>query len=1348
MVEQLREAELRDAVKAGERIDATAGLGVRRHEQAKAGGDTTGPRGLELRRPGHIPPFLFAAYQRQRLGEPDGSRDLLDYRAFELLSLLARTTLFKDPVEAGKRPSVEDRAADKRLAELKLDEGGIAPVDADVILNTLCWMADCLADPRASPECEPLLRRGLQLVGCRIVRIGSNAPLDLANLKLPFPVSFIGCVFDVPLMVNESEMISLDLSGSALPGLEARGLRTTGGVHLRRTTVISPVSFSGARIGGIFDASDALITQMQEVPWRQVEDADHGVLNLSKAVIHNEVLLERTRVWGGLSMRGAEAHRSVFLTGAVVASPLAVLEKWAYDVLSEPRVGKIKDEAVRERLEGFRDRHQRFGAYDKNLAKFELHDPFLPTHTAKHPKSSDVQRDKPRRDVEAMVDLECVVGSDWSDRSLEIILTESLRARTNAIRADGLKIVGNLFAEHLQAHGRVRLKSADISGSVRLSGATLRSGDETRTALLDPIADFLKSLDEPLKTLAVIVELQKIVTLRTWTGHAIDRPAKFVAQDYALDMREVLIGGDVSFMPGEQTPLSDTGEPPLTRGRPAAHRPAELHGVVSLGGASVRGSVYASNARFEWKPAHDDRVVQDPGQTSGKVALRGDDLYDRQAVHDEDENAARAEVDCVNGRPLDQRSLQEQYGLILRQATIGKDLDLRESEGLWGLQLEEARIAGRLRCCQVHSGADLGRDRRVPLKRRAVRMGGMFNLRGAKIGSDCHLIFDPDQGPTIKAENCVVDGHLNIYPSVGARRYTPHAPQTALSPDLRNAFVWQGCAHSWVAWRDQGEPVKPSTSVRATTWPHEFGRLWSRLTDLGKTVRRRAFARAGKEGELRCIDCGAVHDVRRWRGRDRKEWFIDLRNARATVFCHPPSAWPHPGALSLDSFRYEQSSSLGPLPPVLADNLLQHPPLEPGAQGGVAPPVDHPHRVAAGVGVLLLALAGFFGLAVRGAPLGAVFQPLLMGAALLAVVFAAPWREIFRLRQVSRPGDRRSPGRKILVRLAALLIFGAAAWTLSKVNGSWMEEGFHIALVAIGSLFATAIILALAMAQPGLQHRPLGLEYLARQRSEPNRFQFLTSRYSPNEPYRTAAQALREVGRYLAANEIEQARIGNRNQLLSWRQHGVSKAALFVADWLSGFGFRLDRLAGTIVAAVLVVAFSAHYAANQGWMEFDDKAPDWSATLAQRPPVAKPLGPDAPPPATQIRAGPVIAPLTLSFDAGPSAPSGARPTCRQRAEKIMEEAKFAKISRKDPPKSLERELCPGLMYAVDLLFPLDLDQPRWKVKETALADMPTWAAGPARNVMGMVQLFGAVLVAFFFTALALRAEAAFTRVEE
>ena len=44
-------------------------------------------------------------------------------------------------------------------------------------------------------------------------------------------------------------------------------------------------------------------------------------------------------------------------------------------------------------------------------------------------------------------------------------------------------------------------------------------------------------------------------------------------------------------------------------------------------------------------------------------------------------------------------------------------------------------------------------------------------------------------------------------------------------------------------------------------------------------------------------------------------WYIDLRHARATVFGHPPAAWPDPGALSLDGFAYQQTSDLGPLAP-------------------------------------------------------------------------------------------------------------------------------------------------------------------------------------------------------------------------------------------------------------------------------------------------------------------------------------------------------------------------------------------------------------------------------------------------
>ncbi len=1329
---------------------------------------------------GQIPPFLLAAFQREVLpprGSPPTapldpheapSRKLLGYRAFERLSLLARTLLFVGLTETARDQAAQmqgDPAALERYrtafekhkalddeAEGLLTQLGIqktmAKVDADDVVAVLDAMALALSEADAKPA-PPHYRQGLQIVGCRITRAKDKAaPLNLSSRRLPFPVSFVGCVFDMPVMVNETEMTSLDLSGSALPGLEARGLRTTGGVHLRRATVISAVSFAGARIGGVFDASDALFNQMGCTPPQQVEDADHGVLNLSKAMIGNEVLLERTRVWGGLSLRGMDAERSVFLTGAMIASPMAVLEKWAFDVLHTHQDARLRDDDLQARYTDM----LRFGRYSERLGARLLHNPALPG-------GPDVQNDAPSDeidDTDPLLRLECVLGDDWHAPSMEILLTESLRARTNAIRGDGLKIQGNLFAEHLRAYGRARLKSAQIAGSIRLAGAVLRSGDESRHAM-DEIcklhdAHALRSAKlantdgngDPCKL--VFEDLGQIVELRRRTALALDPQPLFVPQDFALDLREAFVDGDVSFAPGEQTIID------RTRDRPAqthhALHPAEVYGVLALVGATLKGSFLAQSVRFFWRPGVEDKM-EPPLRLRDRQALQNHDRWLRARARKSAEAAKTAPPRAPGKpppRPPSNRPLIDQYVVDMRQCSVGRDVDLRKSDGLWGLHLEEARIRGRVRFCKSHRGTHMDERRLIRLPERATNVSGRINLQGARIEGDCALLHHPDFGPEIKAVKCVVDGRLSIYPTGVASRYVPKAdkvngedkakdedeverPEAAEDPKAPprwrpfideeanpapGAFKWWPCKHKW---------IKLSREQR------------------DKDLRRGSRAY--------CLHCQAERFPRQNGNEDRSEWMIDLRNARVTIFGHPPSAWPHPGALSLDGFLYERSCSLGPLPSILAEPLRRRrnddetPALN--TEKDDDPPIA-PRRLQFsevtryGIGlsaVILVVLVAACGLIVwsRGwaGPLLALFALLTLALPRWKTTFIGDPRDPRTKLQARQPGGRRTLGRQLaLTWLGAAVAIVVACAILTSPFLAWAELGFRVVLAALLAVAATQVMFRWFITHSREQYLPLGLEYLARQRSEPNRFQFLTSRYSPNEPYRVAAVALRETGRYLAANEFERRRIENRQKILSWRMHGISKSSLVLAGLVSGFGFKLDRLASVVVTSIAVVAFASHWAADSGWLQFDPDPPKWGQeAISPRPPP---------------RTSPWVFKPKDDFPAFKLPDGAEHRDCRERADlKLLQDAgsPWAQLDE-------DARVCPGWMYAFDLLFPIDLGEPHWKIPEEklrSLRDTPL-RMDLVRNIIAITQLYGALLAAFFIAALVLRAEAAFVRIEE
>jgi hypothetical protein len=313
-------------------------------------------------------------------------------------------------------------------------------------------------------------------------------PLDLAGLEVTFPLRFEDCHFDAPVLAEGARLSGLVLTGCALPGLQANGVRIQRDLDLSRAHVTGALRTSAStskhsaiwlcesEIGGRLLCVDTVIDGRGE---RSIQaDRLHVTGNvrlLHQFTAHGEVRLIGARIGGSLDLTGARIESS----GTGLALDLG-------EAMIEASVFLIDDPAGRRPLiRGRIDMGQaRIGG------QFLIRNATLEAPSADAPVGSVYSRSRvggtalsaPRLSVGAEVTLEgtCAVtgGIDLSMSELSSVSVRpgcSLHApgRT-ALDLTNTELLSTVtVGEQVPVAGTVRLSGARIHGNLCLRGAIL-----------------------------------------------------------------------------------------------------------------------------------------------------------------------------------------------------------------------------------------------------------------------------------------------------------------------------------------------------------------------------------------------------------------------------------------------------------------------------------------------------------------------------------------------------------------------------------------------------------------------------------------------------------------------------------------------------------------------------------------------------------------------------------------------------------------------------------------------------------------------------------------------------------
>lgn len=1023
---------------------------------------------------------------------------------------------------------------------------------------------------KAAAQLNDLSYGGHDAVSLKLVGVRIKHDIDLSKLRLPFSLRLIGCILEGSLILDRTDLVTLDLSGSIIKGgISGNYMKAEGALRARRSVFLAPVDLGGCTIGGVVDFSDAILFPKNKASAKSSYVADRGILNLALTRLEKDCRFARSRIYGGINMRGAKVGGFLHFNDAVLRCPIA-----HFELMAHACVTKLKPDPSNEQWDPAELSIASRASFDADVDLANM------LHQCEECQSA----------FSIKTQTEILGGDDlleaiWTPsdqppggRSLFqpvqfALLQESRRTAESALRLEGAEVDGPIYGFGLRVSGRVRMKGIVTGGGISFNGSRFRTVRAIKSDIATRVDFIRRAGTNPNEHLDFI--RRGLIAAQSDPTFGLHPDVKAFRVEYVVDLRDARVSGPLDFGADQRSsrPLFACDE----------MLKEELAGVLATTGEDPAKfiSVFSSlKNNFSGRQRPEEAESADALRMLGELV--DGEFYDRL----KDLEAASDSLDELNAstKPPDgalTEQLQEERHSLLHLAhefplddpkkRRAEGLDKTTTEALQRIvsgfpRLNSTLLVGEIRLInsQIHGGvsfhsmiSNLFGRRSGQIRDNSETHKAVVDLENATVLGDLDLRnsigLSKISGAQMKVRGTIAFANspsysrrLMKYDPLSGRAFYPHTDATDCTIDLSQSSVGGDVVLTFD--RDAGPNLKLSSlevggalqilparfglgmtqkdldenfPTRAKVTPHGIPGLMRPLS-----LFKRALFPAGKSGGKdgakcqnetkapRFISDGFTGELLEVMDTTRSRQFrIDMRGARAAELSHPPTAWPYKDCLRIKGLRFDRSMESGPLNPVWKS-------------------------------------------------------------------WPVAWREYLEIKQ----------NRKLFLLSLLALVIGAIVSTW-VVLGSFVtlpfSEGFEkwigrTNFIMFLTVLAAGWIYFLVNRQNELSVSykfPLAIRWLNLQTRHflPNR---ILKGSWPLEPYLQASKVLRLSGNVDGANEVDLARVRHRTSALSWRTSGAVKVVLYLLDWYIGYGYRPVRAVIVTMAFIFLSGFLFKFAQN------------------------------------------------------------------------------------------------------------------------------------------------------------------------